>query len=136
MNAQKLLPALAAFMKSNDLSYNQTGKDKFKRDGLKALRALAKEMGFRECEVRFNAGGIAVSGDLSMYGMIEDGVGVVVYLSQGAFSEKAGYCRHIKSLNDYAGGANVWLSHAELFDAEELKKKLFSVAWAKGRLFA
>jgi len=122
------LKRLSSLMKSKNLSYNYEDKVTFQRVGSAALRKLAKRMGFIQSNVSFNAGGIAVSGDHSMYGMFEDGNGVVLYVSQGLFSNFAGYCRSIKHLKDYTGGANVWVSHEELADEDRLIAKLRSVA--------
>lgn len=119
---------LAQFMKGTNLSYNYEKKMEFKRKGLSALRALAKEMGFSESRVSYNEGGIAVSGDLSMYGMFSDGRGVMIQLSQGAFTAMAGYCRSIKSLDDYTGGRNNHIQHAELANVNGLKKTLMSIS--------
>lgn len=134
MSTQEKFNKLAATLKTG-LSYNYANKEAFKKAGLSALRALAKEMGFTESRVGFNEGGIAVSGDHSMYGMFGEGEGVVIYISQGAFSNHAGYCRHIKSLTDYSGGANVWIEHKELANVERLKDKLRDVAQRRQRLF-
>ena len=118
-----------------ELSYNYDNKEAFRKAGQQALRALAKGMGFTESKVSFNPGGIAVSGDHSMYGMLSDGTGVVLYISQGAFSNNAGYCRHIRNLQDYSGGANVWIEKKELLSPGTLQKKLEKVALA-GQRFA
>lgn len=117
-----------------ELSYNYDNKEAFRKAGQQALRALAKEMGFTEQRVSFNPGGIAVSGDHSMYGMFSEGEGVVLYISQGSFRDKAGYCRHIKSLKDYSGGANVWIEKRELLAPGTLKEKLRKVAASRQRL--
>lgn len=122
MNLATSLASLSKILRT-DLSYNEEGKDKFKRAGLRALRALAVEMNFTENHVSFNAGGIAVSGDLSMYGMFPDGTGVVLYLGQ-SITGQAGYCRSIKHLKDYKGGPNNWITLEELNDLTRLKSAL------------
>lgn len=134
MSTQTKLNKLAAALKTS-LSYNYENKEAFKKAGLSAFRALEKEMGFTESRVSFNPGGIAVSGDHYLYGMFSEGEGVMITVSQGAFSNHAGYCRHIKSLTDYSGGANVWIEHKELADVEKLKVKLREVARLRRRLF-
>lgn len=117
-----------------ELSYNETNKEAFRKAGQQALRALAKEMGFVEHRVSFNPGGIAVSGDHSLYGMFAEGEGMVIYISQGAFNDHAGYCRHIKDLKDYSGGANVWIEKRELLYPGTLAAKLKKVAASRQRM--
>jgi hypothetical protein len=134
MSTQAKLNKLVATLKT-ELSYNYDNKEAFKKAGLSAMRALAKEMGFTESRVSFNPGGIAVSGDHYIYGMFSEGEGVMFTVSQGAFNNHAGYCRHIKGLTDYSGGANVWIEHKELTDVETLKAKLRDVARRRQRLF-
>lgn len=122
------LKELAAIMRGGSLSYNAEMKREFERKGLSALRGLAKKMGFRESKVSFNAGGIAVSGDLYLRGMFEDGTGVSLSVTQGSLEQFAGYCRRISRLDDYSGGTNNWIRHEELADPDRLKNTLLMVA--------
>jgi len=128
------LKQLAALMRSGRFAHNAEMKREFERQGLSALRKLAKTMGFTESKVRFNAGGIAVSGDLSLYGMFSPGVGVALNLTQGSMEQFAGYCRHISRIDDYSGGKNNWIRHEELADPDRLKKTLLLVAKSGQRL--
>jgi hypothetical protein len=49
-------------------SYNDQNKQEFRRLGMKLARELRKELGLTEsADVRYNAGGIAVSGDVTLH---------------------------------------------------------------------
>ena len=102
------LTRLIKFIKGNNLSYNQPAKDKFKEMGLKAMKRLASALKLREFEVGFNAGGIAVSGDLHLMGMFNDNVGIYITISEGTFSHNncTFLYRTIKHMKDYSGGQN------------------------------
>jgi len=102
------LTRLIRFVQDNDLSYNQSAKDKFKERGLQAMKRLASALKLREFDVSFNAGGIAVSGDLHLMGMFNDNIGIYIIISKGAFNHNG--CtflyRTIKNMKDYSGGGN------------------------------
>lgn len=123
---QTQLDKLAAILRT-PLSYNFEGKNAFRAVGMRALRALADSMDFEQMEVSFNPGGIAVSGDLSLRGMFSNGHGVALYISQGSFREKAGYCRAIRHMKDYTGGPNRWIDIADL-KVEKLKAELIKAS--------
>jgi len=102
------LTRLIRFVQDNEISYNQSAKDKFKERGLQAMKRLASALKLREFEVSFNAGGIAVSGDLHLMGMFNDVMGIYITISKGAFNHSG--CtflyRTIKNMKDYSGGQN------------------------------
>lgn len=100
---------MVKIMKSQDLSYNHTGKEEFKKTSTAALRQIAKDLELSQSKVSFNAGGIAVGGDATLMGLWNDGNGIYVNISPDGFGEKIMY-RTIKHMKDYTGGINQWLS--------------------------
>jgi hypothetical protein len=104
----KDIRGLLTFMSKASLCYHPENKDKFKKSALLILRRLAHELGLKEFDVRFNPGGIAVSGDAVLHGMWDDGVGFYLCISKFAFSSGPtyGYYRTCTSLRDYTGGQN------------------------------
>ena len=50
-------------------SYNEANKTKFKREGMSLLRKVVKILGLEKgtYDLRYNAGGIAVSGDCTLH---------------------------------------------------------------------
>lgn len=106
--SQSQLTRLIRFVQDNDLSYNQSAKDKFKERGLQAMKRLASTLKLREFKMDFNAGGIAVSGDLHLTGMFNDVMGIYITITKGAFNHNG--CtflyRTIKNMEDYSGGGN------------------------------
>ncbi|RRJ54902.1 hypothetical protein EHV15_35615 [Paenibacillus oralis] len=93
-------------MTTQNLTYNATGKEEFKRTSTAALRQIAKDLSLKEKKVCFNPGGIGVSGDASLYGMWEDNKGIYVTISQ--FGGNRIMFRTIKHISDYTGGVNQW----------------------------
>jgi hypothetical protein len=86
-------------------SYNDPNKREFKRLSKKLLREVNKLGGF-DAEVRFNKGGIAVSGDAILHSdhvylhfTADHGFGSLVYNL---------YYRSCKGKKDYTGGRNNW----------------------------
>ncbi len=106
----KDLKLLYKWMNGRTFEYNQEAKDRFKERGLATMRKLAKQLKLREFKVSFNAGGIAVAGDLYLQGMFNDEIGIYVKISQGIFRSLEPECsyRTIKSMSDHSGGANNW----------------------------
>jgi hypothetical protein len=82
------------------------------------LRALGKDLSFTEMKVATNPAGIAVSGDVSLYGMWGESNGLCLYISQPVINPPAFLYRSISSLKDYRGGANQWVS-CSLFEAQD-----------------
>ena len=79
-------------------SYNDENKQEWKKDGLRFMRAVAKELGLAKgtYDVRFCAGGIAVSGDCILHSE-----GLYLHLNDFGF-----YWRTVKGRKDYVGGYN------------------------------
>ncbi|MGV2887617.1 hypothetical protein [Paenibacillus taichungensis] len=108
----KSLVKMEKVMTNQDLSYNEMGKNEFKRTSTAALRQIAKDIGLNVSKVSFNPGGIAVSGDASLYGMWEENKGIYVTISQGFGGNRIMY-RTIKHMKDYTGGTNQWANVEE-----------------------
>ena len=107
----KKLTALELAMRQ-PLEYNYDNKERFRREGLKVMRALAKELGLlpAEYDLRFCAGGTAVSGDVVLHGEH-----VYVHLSK-FWEGREVYYRTCEGRKDYVGGRNHTCSVAELVD--------------------
>lgn len=91
------------FLASNS-SYNDNNKVEFKKLGRKILKYVANQLGLINYNIRFNAGGIAVSGDNILhderfYLALHDNLG------SGSF-----YFRGCKGLKDYIGEYNQWVN--------------------------
>ncbi len=101
---------------------NESGPNGLKKDFLTKsatfLRALAKDLGFTEYKVNTNPGGIAVSGEVSLYAMWGDGNGVYVQLSKPSYNSQGFLYREINHIKDYSGGRNMWLSHGLFMNSD------------------
>lgn len=95
MNKLRIIHELA-----QQAGYNEEGKLQFKTLAMKALRRIAKELNLIKdtYEIRFNKGGIAVSGDATLHHE-------QFYLTIG---EMGVMWRTCKGLKDYSGGGNRW----------------------------
>ena len=82
------------------------------------LRALAKDLCFKEHKVTTNPAGIAVSGDVTLRGMWGEGNGLYLQISQPINPFPAFLYRDITGMKDYAGGANQWLNCAYFADGD------------------
>lgn len=89
-------------------------KKQFHTKSAAFLRALGRDLGFRECKVMNNYGGIAVSGEVTLMGMWSEGNGLYVQLSQSSMGWQSFLYRQISHMKDYTGGRNQWLP-ADMF---------------------
>lgn len=89
-------------------------KKQFHTKSVAFLRALGRDLGFQECKVTNNYGGIAVSGEITLMGMWSGGNGLYLQLSQSAMGWQSFLYRQISHIKDYTGGRNQWLP-VELF---------------------
>ena len=89
-------------------------KKQFHTKSAAFLPALGKHLGFRECKVMNNYGGIAVSGEVTLMGMWSEGNGLYVQLSQSSMGWQSFLYRQISHMKDYTGGRNQWLP-ADMF---------------------
>jgi len=85
------------------------------------LRALGKDLDLKEMQVKTNPAGIAVSGDVSLYGMWSGGNGLYLKIEEPVKPFSAFLYRHITSMKDYRGGNNQWLSCAIFEDGDHNK---------------
>lgn len=112
---------------SVQLSYNDSGKKRFSKVAVAALKALADEMGLQkgEYDVRYNAGGIAVSGEATLHAdwiYVQVGQSVLADLGEIMF-------RTCKGRKDYTGGQNHF-APAVMLDPEnvaEFARKLLTL---------
>ena len=90
-------------------------KKQFHTKSAAFLRALGKDLGFRECKVMNNYGGIAVSGEVTLMGMWSEGNGLYVQLSQHCCDrERVLLYRTVRHSKDYTGGRNLYLTRRDL----------------------
>ena len=69
-------------------------------EGAVFFRALAKDLGFTESNVSVNKAGIAVSGEVCLYGMWGEGNGLFIELSQMNIK---GACIMYRTISDIGG---------------------------------
>jgi len=107
---------------SNDLGYDYDGpkesgpngkKKEFLTTGRAFLSALAKDLGFKERDIHTNKAGIAVSGEVYLYGMWESS-GIMMVLEQDIMGERHICYRTIKHMKDSKGGHNHFITLREL----------------------
>lgn len=91
-------------------------KKQFHTKSAAFLRTLGKDLGFREFKVANNYGGIAVSGEITLMGMWDEGNGLHLQVSQSAIGRQAFLYRHISHMKDFTGNKNRWLP-VSLFSA-------------------
>lgn len=85
------------------------------------LRALGVDLGFKSFDVKNNHAGFAVSGEITLMGMWDDGNGLYLQISQPMMNRKTFLYRHISHMKDYIGGPNQWLS-CDMFANGEYEK--------------
>jgi hypothetical protein len=110
---------------SGVLSYydGAAAKKQFHTKSKAFLRALAKDLGFKEFTVKSNAGGIAVSGEITLMGLWSEGNGVYFQLFQSVTNRREFMYRHISHMKDYRGGANQWMD-CRIFEAADYERVL------------
>lgn len=89
-------------------------KKQFHTKSAAFLRALGRDLGFRECKVTNSYGGIAVPGAITLMGMWSETSGLYLQLSQSAMGWQSFLYRQISHMKDYIGGRNKWLP-ADIF---------------------
>lgn len=109
-----------------DIGYHYEAKIEFEAAARQALRKVYHLLKMSPGDgptIRFNAGGVAVSGEVTLH---TDGLYVQVAQSSLGAGHEVMY-RFVKSRDDYTGGQNHWASAAELEDSKEFTKKLVRV---------
>ena len=87
------------------------------------LRTLGKDLGFSDMKVFTNPAGIAVSGEVTLYGMWSKGNGISLEITQPFARSFSFLYRSIFHIKDYRGGANMWLP-CSLFNEGNYEKVL------------
>lgn len=94
-------------------------KKEFLNKSSSFLRQLGKDLGFEEMKVDKNPAGIAVSGEVTLYGIWSKENGLSFKINQNFFTEEFLY-REIKSLKDFTG-RNQWIPYS-IFAAADYKR--------------
>lgn len=92
---------------ANNASYNHDGKQAFRKEAMKLLRRLATELRLdrKDVDLRFNPGGIAVSGDAVLHCDF-----LYVWISRSVIRAGATVLvRECKGRKDYTGGRNQYI---------------------------
>ncbi len=112
-----------------DVSYDDAGKKEFHSAGKSALRKIAQSLGLEKgtYDIRSNAGGIAVSGEITLH---SDSLYIQIFQScvrMGRDKTSIMY-RTCKGRKDYSGGSNNFM------DISDLKNFDYSVNKLRGLL--
>lgn len=95
-------------------------KDRFARLGKKVAQSIAEILKLQNYSVRYNPGGIAVCGEVTLHDER-----LYVHLSQSYLGPDWGfYYRSCKGLEDYTGGPNQWMTWGDLRDLEKAAWKM------------
>jgi len=102
---------------NQDLSYihgeRESGpngaKKQFHSKSAAFLRSLGNDLGLKEFKVSKNYGGIAVSGEITLIGMWDDGSGLHFQICQPFASQPSFLYRTISHMKDFRGEQNRWL---------------------------
>lgn len=113
---------LVKLMEYTDLSYNDSQKRIFLNLAQAVLKQISTKLNLKECKIRSNIGGIAVSGDAVLMGMWDDDNGIYIIISQG--SHKPFMYRTIKGMTDYTGGHNNWLDYDDMTTLSDVAEKI------------
>ena len=95
------------------------------------LRALANDLGFSDFRIVTCAGGIAVAGDVGLYGQWPDGSCAYINIMQPSFGDYCCMYRTAKSLKDSCGGHNQFISRG-IFVQMDYDHVLRSIMALKG----
>ena len=98
-------------------------KKQFHTKSAAFLRALGNDLGFKEFRVSKNYAGIAVSGEITLMGLWDDGNGLYFQINQPLQPLNSFLYRNIKHMKDYASGSNQWMD-IELFEARNYEAVL------------
>jgi hypothetical protein len=97
------------------------------------LRALGIDLGLKEFKVSANPGGIAVSGDVTLRGMWNEGNGLCFIIEQPIQPFGAFLYQTVKSMKDCSGGRNQWLS-CNLFAGGEYERLIKTLLELRGQI--
>lgn len=107
--------------------YDEESKSLFRKLGKEFLEKAREFIGSGSAEtsLKYNAGGIAVSGDFSLYVMFNDNKGACVFFNADFPFVTMRTIKHVK---DYSGGMNRTYQLSTLKDPEALAVELRKVA--------
>jgi len=97
-------------------------KKRFHTKSAAFLRALGRDLGFKELKVGNNYAGIAVSGEITLMGMWDGGGGLYFQISQPITQRREFLYRSITGMTDN-GSENMWLP-CDIFANAEYEKLL------------
>jgi len=84
-------------------------KKQFHTKSATFLRALGNDLGLKEFKVSKNYGGIAVSGEITLMGMWDDGNGLYFQINQPLPPLSSFVYRSINHIKDFSSGSNLWM---------------------------
>lgn len=93
-------------------------KKEFLDKGKRFLTQLGADLGFTEMKVNKNPAGIAVSGEVTLMGMWNEGNGLYVQLSEPAISDWCVLYRECRHLKDYGHGNNRFMGYGFLQEGD------------------
>jgi hypothetical protein len=126
--SKKMLNGFVNFVQNTNIAYDEVAKTRFKKEGMAILREVAKRMGLlhAQYDVRWNAGGIAVSGDIILHTDT-----LYVNLMQSAIGSDMGFMfRACNGRKDYTGMTNHWMKFDHFTDLESVARVFNAVAAA------
>lgn len=92
------------------------------------FKELTKDLQLKEFKADFNAGGPAVCGDPSLYGMWSGSEGIAIYLDLNSPGKKLSLMyRKISHMKDYKGERNRWLHDLETVSYDNLVRTLLTL---------
>jgi hypothetical protein len=111
------------------ISYDMEKKKKFRQLGHAFLKSVRRrlENKIEDCRISYNPGGIAVSGDHSLYAVFKNGKGACVFFNYDGIGSFVTF-REIKHLKDYSGGMNRNRPLTILSDPELAAEELSNIA--------
>ena len=98
-------------------------KKQFHTKSAAFLRALGNDLGLREFKVSKNYGGIAVSGEITLMGMWDDGNGLYFQIRQPLPPLNSFVYCGMNHMKDYSGSPNQWMDF-DLFKNGDYEKIL------------
>lgn len=118
----KFIKHFALYMEGNAGAIRYSRKPDFKTKGKKFLNIIKKELQIEDCDIRYNEGGIGVSGDHVLHSNN-------LYINFNSEIAHIGIMyRACKSQKDYSGGTNNWMKWIEVYKSPEtLIAKLSSI---------
>lgn len=111
---------------NSQAAYN---KNRYLKMGRSVLRAVAKHLNLVEYKVHVNKAGIAVSGDITLIGLSDNGKGIYISMSSPVLFGRPPhfFYRLVTHMKDYSGsGPNKNMTYQDLADDPVGTCELFS----------